>query len=954
VATTLERAQLEVTQLAREFRQHVQTYLSPDYTEARARQDYIDKFFTALGWDVAHNFQKNPFEQEVKVERNVQVGASQRRADYAFFIAPNFRDVRFFAEAKKPLPAIKTTNNYFQTIRYAWNSQTPIAVLTDFHQTHILDCRYIPDVDTATDRGALEYTYTEYANPEKFAELYYLISREAVENGSLEKFAATLPRSSGKAIQRGLFPGGYQGIDDAFLKELDDYRDSLARGLKNRNPELDGEILTELVQRILDRLVFLRFLEDKQIETRQSVSKFGDSGSVWNDFLAASRHLDATYNGIVFKPHALLDSKKLQIDEDVFGGICEQLANVNSPYDFNSIPIHILGSIYERFLGKIIVTTDKRARVEEKPEVRKAGGVYYTPEYVVRYIVAQTVGPLVEGKTPAELSGLRIADIACGSGSFLLGVYDYLLHYHRTWYNANPGKARTKDCVKHEDGTLHLSLSKKREILLNNIYGVDIDPQAVEVAHLSMYLKLLEEETPASARNHQLEFQETLLPSLSKNIVSGNSLIGTDILGADLFASTDTKDLNPMNFADRFSDTMKRGGFDAIVGNPPYVRPHKLPAHVKEYLWKTLKTFVAKSDLYSCFMERSIDLLGPGGRIGYIVPHTWTSLESFEEIRKKLVHETKVNLLTQLPKRVFRDATVETCIFVAERSARSKSPRNPIRIERLEANGATTLVREFPQGEIPKEHLHNFQLYAQADTGSMARKIRKITRPLEEYVEFVYGFKTADDEKFIHSERRHRESKPFIRSAAIHRYYHEAPTEFVWYVPERMTANRRTARPGEARRFESAKILVSRMGKDLIASYDDGGLYVKDAMLLLPKSNLPLKYVLGLLNSKLLRFLYREYFITIDVLKNALLALPIRPIDEKVVSDVAACDRIVAIVDRLLGASGQRAGVVSDRERERFQNVCAGLERELDSLVFELYGLSAEDIELVDNAIQDA
>ena len=193
------------------------------------------------------------------------------------------------------------------------------------------------------------------------------------------------------------------------------------------------------------------------------------------------------------------------MDDGQFADICKRLCHVNSAYDFNTIPIHILGSIYERFLGKVIVATDKRARVEEKPEVRKAGGVYYTPEYIVRYIVENTVGKLIEGKTPAQIAEMRFADIACGSGSFLLGVYDLLIRHHTKFYNDNPGKAKKGDMVQREDG-LHLSLQKKREILVNNIYGVDIDTQAVEVAQLSLYLKLLQDETPGSTRQYHFGF----------------------------------------------------------------------------------------------------------------------------------------------------------------------------------------------------------------------------------------------------------------------------------------------------------------------------------------------------------------------------------------------------------------------------------------------------------------
>ncbi len=625
--------------LVRDFQNHESHYKSAAYNEAEARKDFIDKLWIAFGWDVNHEKQTNPYEQEVKVERSVAVGGNQRRADYVFYLKPNYHDVRFLVEAKKPSGGFATTENYFQLIRYGWNSNTPLAVLTDFEQLHIIDCRYRPDLETALNRVIKKFHYTDYTKRKKLAEIYWLFSREAVAEGSIEKRAKELPKPRGKAVQRGLFPGGYQSIDESFLAELDDCRTSLARTFKNRNPELDSETLTELAQRTLDRLVFLRFLEDKGIEPKRLVESFGEKGTVWGDFVATSRRLDSIYNGIVYKLHDILDSRTFCVDDSAFADICESLAYINSPYDFNAIPIHILGSIYERFLGKVIVATKKRAKVQEKPEVRKAGGVYYTPEYIVRYIVDNTVGKIIAGKTPKEIAKMRFADIACGSGSFLLGVFDLLLKYHGHYYNENPRRVRKGDCNKR-DGKLYLSLGKKREILLNNIYGVDIDAQAVEVCQLSLYLKLLQEETEASAHWHQTEFHETLLPPLNKNIVCGNSLIGTDILDGQLFPREEERKLNPMNFEDAFPDVMKRGGFDVIVGNPPYVRQESLGRLFKEYVQKHFDTYASTADLYTYFIERAHKILKNRGLFSYIVSNKFMRTNYGRLLRNFLANKT--------------------------------------------------------------------------------------------------------------------------------------------------------------------------------------------------------------------------------------------------------------------------------------------------------------------------
>jgi adenine-specific DNA-methyltransferase len=413
-----------IRQLVDDFKQQEAAYLSPDYQESQVRQDFIDKFFTALGWDVTHQRQKNPFEREVEIESNVRTSSARRRADYAFFVAPNFRDVKFYVEAKKPSRSLANLDDYYQTIRYGWNSNTPISVLTDFEEFHVLDCRYKPDRKTALDRVIEVFRYVDYANEETFARIFYLFGREAVADGSLEKRAAELPKPRGRAIQKGLLKGGYQQVDEAFLVALDGYRDTLAHTFKAKNPDLGGEELTEAVQRTLDRLVFIRFLEDKQIEEEEikhfrphpdpplSKGRAGE-GSVWIKFRSLCRRLEPKYNGLIFKPHRILDGDDFaQPDDEKFADICTQLSDRESPYDFDKIPISILGSIYERFLGKVVSATEKRVKVIEKPEVRKAGGVYYTPEYIVRYIVKETVGKMIEGKSPDQIAGMAFADIA--------------------------------------------------------------------------------------------------------------------------------------------------------------------------------------------------------------------------------------------------------------------------------------------------------------------------------------------------------------------------------------------------------------------------------------------------------------------------------------------------------------------------------------------------------------
>lgn len=317
----LETAHQQVVQLIEDFKTNADYYLSPSYTEAAVRQDFIDKFFTALGWDVAHNHQKNPYQQEVKVEKAQRQEGSQaqKRADYAFHLAPDYRTVQFFVEAKKPSRTLrKNQADYFQTAKYGWNSQTGVSVLTDFEEFVIIDCRHKPDFDTALSTEIKYYTYTDFLNQDTFAEVFWLFSREAVAAGNLQAYISNLPKPKGKSGKQGNLFGGGASIDDSFLEYIDEIRLQMAQAFYTGNPNLDNYQLTEATQRTIDRLVFMRFLEDKQIEPENLLHNIANAAKPWKKFIAECRRLDIKYNGIVFKPHFMDKDGFLGADEAQF------------------------------------------------------------------------------------------------------------------------------------------------------------------------------------------------------------------------------------------------------------------------------------------------------------------------------------------------------------------------------------------------------------------------------------------------------------------------------------------------------------------------------------------------------------------------------------------------------------------------------------------------------------
>lgn len=659
-----EAAHRAVASLVHSFARGKAHYVgSGAYQEAEVRTDFIDKFFMALGWDVSHQHQRNPYRQEVKIEKSTK---DSGKADYAFAVAPYYGRIRFLVEAKRPQVSILSENNCFQTIRYGWPLGVPICVLTDFNSLHILDTRFRPNIDSAISRVIKSWPCTDLLDKDKFGEVYWLLSRQAVADNSIERFAEEiLPAEQAAARQYSLFPAERRNFDDDFLDKLDEWRERLAKVFKRTRSDLDGRQLTELVQRTLDRLIFIRFLEDKQIEQQSIISQFGQKGkSHWQDFVSATKRMDQIYNGIIFKTHFILDEKHFQPSGTAFADICDELTDEHSPYNFASIPVEILGRIYERFLGKEVLSTRKDSiKVAEKYSVRKAGGVYYTPDYIVRYMVQQSLGELIQGKNVADILKLRIIDTSCGSGSFLISAFEYLMQTLLTAYRPAQNNRYRKRLVEERDGELHLTMDHKREILLKCIYGVDIDPQAVEVAQLSLYLKLMEDETTYSARHQQLEMGVALLPSLSANVVVGNSLV-TLTPSDDLFSIEHLAEIKSLDFRAVFSDVFKSGGFDLLIGNPPYI---------KEYvnreafdLVRSSPYYQGKMDIWYLFACRGIDWLRPKtGILAFIATNNWVTNAGASLLREKLARETTLVQLVDFGDfKVFRDAGIQTMIII--------------------------------------------------------------------------------------------------------------------------------------------------------------------------------------------------------------------------------------------------------------------------------------------------
>jgi hypothetical protein len=968
--TPRQQFEAQVATLIAKFNQHRTHYLSTAYNETDVRAEFIDPLFEALGWDVSNRAGHGPHDKEVIRERSEVSG----RSDYQFQL--NGR-VMFIVEAKAPHVPLDRTDVIMQAKKYAWNSkETSIAAITDFEEFRLYDATVKPDAKHPEVGLIFAAKYTEYLKP-KTANDLWLLSKEAVAAGSIEQL---LKMSSVK--QRERLP-----VDVAFLDDLTAWREKLAKAVFKIEPEIDPADLNSVVQVFLDRLIFIRFAEDHGILAKRGLEdvarlweRSGKQRSIVNDLNALFHEVNDLLNGEIFKPHQCE-----KIDWDAEAALVAKIiqALYDGPYRFDVIGVELLGSIYERYLGKTIRVTATRAMVEDKPEVRKAGGVYYTPKYIVEYIVAQTVGKLIEGKSPAQIAKLKILDPACGSGSFLLGAYQTLIEYHERWYagkrppSNSPRSQKTRtggeqtapspvDAVPTgegwgggsqlrlldagEGGEYRLPLTEKAAILKNNLFGVDIDPQAVEITMMSLYIKLLEGERGAIMDRH-------VLPPLRDNIKCGNSLIGYDIrdVGAKQASPITDEDLDrirPFDWhsqSEGFGDIMQAGGFDAVIGNPPYVRPHNISPIEKEYFWKHYDTFVKKSDLYCCFFEQGMHLLKSGARFGIIVSNGWLRLDSFQNLRQKLLSETRLQTIIEFSDDVFEQASVKTTIVVFDKD---KVSRNLIQVATIDAASHLQGLQFKTIGQLTFQNTYKqiFDLSIDEKAESIKSKMVRKSSPLGQEYQLAFGLKTGDDSVFLTNRKKDKDHKPLLRGADIHRYSCEFKGEYVWYVPEKMTTHRRTARPGTAERFEQPKMLIRDTGGALEGTYDDAAFYVKDVLVVSQESSDAdrLKFLCGILNSQLMKFYYESSFPTLHVQRDELASLPIRAIDLDDPADKAKHDRMVNLVQRMLDLHKQQQAASSDATRDRLQREINVTDEQIDALVYELYGLTEEEIRIVE------
>ncbi|MCK6584864.1 MAG: Eco57I restriction-modification methylase domain-containing protein, partial [Anaerolineales bacterium] len=980
-----------IHKLVETFEQNLDSYRSSK-NETELRREFLDKFFAALGWDVANEKGYDEAHKEVVHEFSVEVSGQQKKADYAFRTGGGFD---FLVEAKKPSVRIEASQDAaFQIRRYGWSAKLPVNILTDFEHFAVYDCHTKPKYEDKASVGRIMLIhYKEYV--ERWDEIASLFSPEAVRRGSLAKYAEGVKRKRGTA-----------DVDDAFLHEIERWRELLAKNIALRNPEIDIAGLNYSVQMTIDRIVFLRICEERGIEPENQLlditthphrpsdtsPKFdkknsnadskagvefggGGEGVVYAELCELFKRADTKYNsglfhfkkekGMVSRPDDL--TLTLTIDDRVLKDIISNLYYPKSPYAFLYIPADILGQVYERFLGKVIrLTAGHQAKVEEKPEVRKAGGVYYTPTYIVDYIVKNTVGKLVEGKTPKEVASLKIVDPACGSGTFLLGAYQFLLDWHLNWYSNDDvekwvkAKAITPTVLRTPPpnsqnlgeagrGSYRLTTSKKKEILLNHIYGVDIDAQAVEVTKLSLLLKVLEN------ASGQLDLgMERVLPDLGNNIKCGNSLIGWDYFEGQMFPDAEElARVNPFDWKREFPDVFAKGGFDAVIGNPPYIDSEwltKTNPKLRDYCVTHYNSAKGNWDIFCIFVEKALEIARQYSSM--IIPNKLLSADYARATRNYITSKHSLVTIRDFSSVSVFPVAVYPIVYVAKAKNANfgKSISFEVMVEK--DNGEVVVDKEFT---VSREQLNQLEgrswsVILGGEKGNLVQKIQKSAIRLDE-IATVNGAATVSEayeyKAYLVDEPTKEEFFIFVNTGTIDRYsilWGIQPTTYIKAKYEKPVIPKRNwGKMSENRLLQARmkKIIVGGMNKRLECVFDDGKVVAGKSTSIIYSDAINMLYLLGLLNSKLMTYYYRTTFSGLSLQGGFLRIGPpqLKELPVKVLRENnTQHDKMVSLVEQMLALHKSLAAAKSPAEKERLERQIEVTDKAIDALVYELYG----------------
>lgn len=797
---------------------------------------------------------KSSGNDEWNLQRESKTRIDGQKADgvIGFFDINGKDDVRAVIELKGP------TISLDQRQKRSGDTRTPVEQAFNYAPKYGKNCQWVIVSNYKEIRLYRSNDMTEYEvfflenlkDDLEFQKFIYILSFEALV-GTVNKKAKALELS--EEYQKNQIE-----IEKKFYNEYRNIRLHIFENMKENNPETDENTLLEKVQKLLDRFLFICFCEDKGLLEKDffnTILKKGkDFGSIFDIFkvfcnwinLGNPKENISHFNGGLFKNDDVLNS--LNIDDKVF----EELKKI-SDYDFDSdLNVNILGHIFEQSISDIeeLKKSISGEEFDQKKSKRKKDGIFYTPQYITKYIVENSIKNWLDDKRKElgeddlpklnekdyifdiakknytknyrkhiefwqqyreAVRNIKIIDPACGSGAFLITAFEFLLNYNKY----------LDDKIFDLVGTSDLFSDRTKEILQNNIFGVDLNKESVEITKLSLWLKTAD--------------KNKTLASLENNIKCGNSLIDEPEIAGNL----------AFNWEKEFPEIFANGGFDIVVGNPPYVLCQ--PSNTNEKTLKFYNNFEVSSykiDLYHLFFEKGIILSKNNGYISFITPNTYLVNKYNLKLREFILRNTQIKEIINYKNIVFEDANVDVSTIILKKS---KYTDENVKIL-LSSKNENKIVLEKQQNDWLKDDEKIFNLRKEFPI-NFSNCIS-----LKEIAKTYFGIQAFDKKSSISQKKENEKYLPMIDGANVFRYQFSKYNQYFNFIDDNIKSG------GDYKVYEKERIVIRQIGKTPIIGYCEANILTSNTIYnifsITDKFNL--KYIFTLLNSKLLKK-YWEY-----------------------------------------------------------------------------------------------
>jgi hypothetical protein len=734
--------------------------------------------------------------------------------------------------------------------------------------------------------------------------------------------------------------------------EIDAWRLELARGLVARYPSLDERVVSDAVQRIIDAMLFVRACESRAILPQGALRELCAEAAP----VAALQRLRVLRDSD--PRHGVpADAMPMDVPGEVLAPLAERLYAPRHARRLAAMPPENLGHLYEQALGRAVrVGAGGAVTLAGAASARRALGVYYTPPSIVDYLVHCTVAPLFAGHSLRRVHAIQILDPACGSGSFLLGVYRYLLDWYRDAYLRGGEELRDKHLVRAGAGAWQLKPVERVRILERHLFGVDIDPHAVALTRRALYLEALQ---GAGAAEQRARLAEPRWPDLDANLRCGNALVGPDLFEDQAARALDVDAVRPLHWPEVFPGAFERDrpGFDVVLGNPPWGQKaiEEQPAPIKDYLRRRYESLAGIYDLFRPFVEQGIRLARERtGQFAMVLPDV-VLLKDYPETRRYMLDQLSLTHIDWWGM-AFAGAVIDVATIVGVRTRASRNHAVAVCVHEQ----GNALSHRIPQRVFLTNERHVFNLALTEEKRRITDRLATLPR-LERFFEAHEGVHSGNLREQLFVEQRTDDScQPLLFGRD-----EIAPYSLRWrgrYVrldamPERKTRDR-YANLGQPAWFAREKVLVRRTGDHVLAALDREGRYASNNFFVVfPRADagpcsLGLDGLCALLNSKFMTW----YFRTIEPRKGRIFAeLKIKHLATFPLPAVVASASPTACAEiGRLGAERARVAALlhekPDADQTTLRARAAELDMRIEQAVYSLYALRPKEIRIIEKS----